>query len=91
MRKVVVENGVEAWAFGLSQYVQSAVRNVESYLAERGQKLPKKAETPIRTSHRPELDVSEELDSAEVSYYKSLIGILRWMVELGHADMCLKV
>ena len=50
-RKVVLENGVEAWAFGSSQYVQSAVKNVEEYLAKRDQKLPRKAETPIRTSY----------------------------------------
>ena len=47
VRKVVLENGVQAWCFGSLQYVQAAVKNVESYLAEHGQKLPTKAETPI--------------------------------------------
>jgi len=89
--KVVLENGVEAWAFGSSQYVQVAVKNVKGYLAERGQKLPAKAETPIQTSYQPELDVSEELGSNEAAYYQSLIGVLRWMVELGHVDICLEV
>jgi hypothetical protein len=37
------------------------------------------------------LDVSSELGTEESSYYMSLIGILRWMVELGRVDICLEV
>jgi hypothetical protein len=37
------------------------------------------------------LDMSPEIDSKESSYYMSLIGILRWMVELGRVDICLEV
>ena len=32
VRKVQLENGVNAWAFSSSQYVQAAVKNVEAYL-----------------------------------------------------------
>ena len=32
VRKVLLENGVNAWAFSSSQYVQTAVKNVEEYL-----------------------------------------------------------
>ena len=32
VRKVQLENGVYAWAFSSSQYVQTAVKNVEAYL-----------------------------------------------------------
>ena len=56
----------------------------------RGTKLPSKAETPIRTSYRPELDVSSELGPCDGAYYQSLIGILRWMVEIGRVDICLE-
>ena len=91
MREVTLENGVKAWSFGSSQYCRAAVANVQSYLQERGWKLPKKAETPIQTSYRPELDISEELNFADGAYYQSLIGILRWMVELGRVDICLEV
>ena len=35
VRKVVLEHGAEAWAFGSSQYVQQAVRNVEKFLSDR--------------------------------------------------------
>ena len=97
VRKVELENGVEAWVFGSSQYVQAAVNNVEDYLKKREEAgdskyvLPKRATTPIKTTYRPELDVSPELGATEAAYYQSLIGILRWMVELGRVDICLEV
>eukprot|EP00980_Cylindrotheca_fusiformis_P000893 scaffold235_cov88-Cylindrotheca_fusiformis.AAC.1 len=96
VRKVVLENGVTCWAFSSSQYVQAAVKNVEEYLAKRHAKgdmtykLPSKAETPMTTAYRPELDVSPELEPTEAAYYQSLIGILRWIVELGRVDICLE-
>ena len=43
------------------------------------------------TSYRPELDVSPTLGPSDASYYMSLIGILRWIVELGRIDICLEV
>ena len=42
-------------------------------------------------SDRPELDVSTELMPRDSAYYQSLIGILRWIVELGRIDICLEV
>ena len=30
-----MENGIEAWAFSASQYIQSVVKNVEEYLKKR--------------------------------------------------------
>ena len=93
-QKVVLENGVECWAFSSSQYCQAAIKNVQEYLAKdhmKGWKIPKKAEMPIQSSYCPELDVSPELSVDLASYYQSLIGILRWIVELGRVDICLEV
>ena len=96
VRKVQLDNGVHCWAFSSSQYVQTAVKNVVEYLSERQQKgdtmfkMPTKAETPMTTSYRPELDVTPELRPVDAAYYQSLIGILRWMVELGRVDICLE-
>jgi hypothetical protein len=73
-----------------AQYVRNAVENVEKYIEERGWKLPR-ANTPITTVYRPELDTSNELDARDSAYYQSLIGILRWIVELGRIDICLEV
>ena len=45
----------------------------------------------MEKSYRPELDVTPELSDAYASYYQSLIGILRWVVELVQVDICLEV
>jgi Reverse transcriptase (RNA-dependent DNA polymerase) len=91
MREVILENGATAWGISSSQYVQAAVHNVERYLEEHDIRFPNKAKTPMRTSYSPELDVSKELDAEEHSYFQSLIGTLRWIVELGRVDICLEV
>ena len=91
MRQVVLENGARAWAFSSSQYVQEAVRNVEVYLNARKEKLATKAGSPISNNYRPEIDDSDELNLVDAAYYQSLIGILRWIVELGRVDICCEV
>ena len=53
--------------------------------------MPKKLGTPIPTSYSPELDITPELISTYAAYYQLLVGILRWVVELGRVDICLKV
>jgi hypothetical protein len=45
------------------------------------------AKTPFMLGYRPELDVTNELDSELSSSYSQLICILRWMVELGHINI----
>ena len=94
VRKVQLENGLNAWAFSSSQYVQTAEKNVEAYLDSQDSKcwkMPSKADTPLSTTYRPELDVSRKLNVADAAYYQSLIGSLRWIVELGQVDVCLEV
>jgi hypothetical protein len=87
LRKVELENGVKAWAFSSSQYVRKAVKNIEKHLDRKGGKLPFKAETPIQTSFRPELDVTPKLNPTDAAYFQSIIEILRWIVELGRIDI----
>jgi hypothetical protein len=82
---------VKAWAFGSHQYVCAAVKNVQEHLDKKGLKLPYKAPTPLSTDYRPEIDVTPELGEADASYYHTLIGVLRWIVELGQIDIDVEV
>ena len=91
MRQVIMTNGAKAWSFSSSQYVHEAVRNVEEELARRNSKLPTRSNSPMQTSYRPETDTSPELCPKDAAYFQSLIGILRWIVELGRVDICLEV
>ena len=86
-----IPNGVEAYAIIMSQYVQEYVNNVEKYLYERGLVLFKKVSTPLLKKYSPEVDGIPELYEREASYHQSLIGILRWMVEMGRLDICMEV
>ena len=86
-----MRNGKERWAFGSTQYVREAVNNVEEYIEKKGEKLTTKLFTPLANKYRPEVDISDEIQDKEASYYQSLIGILRWIVELGRADICVEV
>ena len=45
----------------------------------------------MKSNYLPEIDITKELGEAESSYYQSLIGVLRWIVELGRVDICCKV
>ena len=44
----------------------------------------------MRTSYRPELDTTPELGTKDAPWYMSVIGVLRWIVELGRVDICLE-
>ena len=83
-----------AYSLSPSKYVQENVRLVENYLEERHGICLKKgsrAKSPLPANYRPEFDMTEELEGEEASYYQSLVGILRWMVELGRIDIITEV
>ena len=45
----------------------------------------------MTTDYQAEIDVSPELNATDAAYYQSLIGVVRWMVELGRVDICTEV
>eukprot|EP00934_Nitzschia_sp_Nitz4_P006827 Nitzschia sp. Nitz4//scaffold434_size7771//2174//3312//NITZ4_009151-RA/size7771-exonerate_protein2genome-gene-0.20-mRNA-1//-1//CDS//3329551831//6817//frame0 len=50
-----------------------------------------KPPTPFSNDYIPELDISEELNAEDANYFQSIIGILRWMVEIGRVDIITEV
>ena len=91
LRMVELENGQKCWAFGSGQYVKEAVQNVLTHLKKRGDVLAAKAPTPMTCGYRPEVDTTPELGLEDAAYYHSLIGVLRWIVELGRIDINVEV
>ena len=87
---VTMDSGITCWSFSSSQYVRNAVKNVEDYLAKSGDRLPSRARSPWTSNYRPETDISVELSPVMAAYYQSLIGILRWIVELGRIDITME-
>ena len=53
--------------------------------------MPKKAANPFPGDYEPELDTTLTLNPELSSWYASLIGMLRWMVEIGRVDIITEV
>jgi hypothetical protein len=82
------------WAISSSNYTKKAIEEVERELAtaEYGFTcLPKRVRTPLAGDYRPELDPTPELNDKKQNYYQGLIGILRWICELGRLDIIMPV
>ena len=88
-------DGSKAWTMGSKTYVKSAVKNIKARLAEDGLRFNTKlssveysAKQPFSsTEYRPELDTSTECTPEQTHFYQNVIGILRWLVELGRIDI----
>ena len=64
--------------------------NVEDYLTKHGMSLPLKSTFTFTSWYQTEVDVNTGLDAKDAAYYQYLIGILRCIVELGHADIAVE-
>ena len=71
----------------IMKFVCKAVRNFESHLVayyDGKFKLPRRAEHLFKMDHDPELDRSPEMEPG--SYIQYIIGIIKWMTELGRIN-----
>ena len=93
LKKVKLENGVEAWGFSPTKYVQEAINNVERYLREKmgDRRLPTKWKGTWPNDYDPTVDETEPLDDENTQFYQSMVGVLHWMVELGRVDIITEV
>jgi hypothetical protein len=79
------------WAMSSDLYVKRAVTEVERELEEIGERLSTKVSTPMSQGYRPEIDTTPELDAKRANYFQGLIGVLRWICELGRIDILVDV
>ena len=87
LKKVQMDNDAWCWSISPSKYFQEAVRNCQNYLKENlsdEYELIANAPNPYLLGYEPCMDVSPLLSPAEASYFQTNIGLMRWMVELGH-------
>ena len=80
-----MKDGTTAWLTSPRDYVNNAVKTVESLLVEDGEGYTLKNNTKnlFPNEYKPKLDVTDELPSHLASRYLQLIGIARWAVEIG--------
>ena len=92
-------DGVDCWGMSSEQYCKEAVKNVKKKMKEHGFEFNRKLSDPkyspkhpfSNINYRPELDVTEACNDEQYGYYANLIGVLRWMVELGRIDIGFEV
>lgn len=95
IQKVKARSQGECWGMSCEQYVTNAVKQVKDKLKQDGWEFNKKlSDTRYSPQHpysnakyKPELDVSNLCSDNEATYYQNLIGVLRWIVELGRIDI----
>ena len=82
----------ETIALGSVSYVKEAVRVCKSRMKEFELTFPTSSpKSPFTsTSYRPELDTTPECSIEQITLYQNLIGILRWICELGRLDVLLE-
>jgi hypothetical protein len=83
-----------AWGLSPSKYIVQAVKNYQLHLTEKltGKYLiPARADNPFPVDYDPSTDLSENLDPDCTSFYQHLIGVMKWMVELGRINIVTEV
>ena len=91
--------GNKCWSMSSETYVKEAVCNVKAQMKQDGYQFNKKLsdvnyspQQPFsHDNYRPELDTSAECNEAQMGYYMNLIGVLRWIIELGWMDIAYEV
>jgi hypothetical protein len=86
LKETRLPNGVMAWGLSSSKYVVQAVTNCQLYLTEKlagKYSIPARVDNPFPIDYDPSTDLSDLLDPDCSSFYQHLIGVMRWMVELG--------
>ena len=53
--------------------------------------MSKKAGAPIKNDNWHKMDATPEVVLENTAYYQSLIGVLRWIIELGSFDIVCEV
>ncbi len=91
LSQIELPNGVVAWSIRASKYIQQALKNFESISDKHGLKLRQKTNSPLPGNYHPECDATPEYGPENARFYASLIGILRWLVELGRIDIICEV
>jgi hypothetical protein len=94
LKQTRLPNGVMAWGLSPSKYVVQAVKNCQVHLTDKlngKYSIPTRVDKPFPVNYDPSTDFSYILDPDCSSFYQQIIGVMRWMVELGRMDIATEV
>jgi hypothetical protein len=81
------EPGKPRQAMSSTNYTKKAMVEVKQELKAADKQLPTRVTTPLSTGYQLEINATDELDADQKNYYQGLIGVLRWICELGRLDI----
>ena len=76
-----------SWLLSSTAYLTNVIRELKERLQSVNMKLPTRCPTPLPSNYRAEMDDSKLLDPEWTNWYQGLIGILRWLTEIGRVDI----
>jgi hypothetical protein len=77
----------QGWLISMKNYILNVIKEQEVKLHTFNMKLPKNCKSVLPSGYRPEVDDSKMLDGTWTTWYQGIIGILRWLVEMGRIDL----
>jgi hypothetical protein len=86
LKETQLPNGVVVWGLSPSKYVVQAVKNCQLHLTKKlagRYSISARKDNPFPVDYDPSTDLSDILDPDCSSFYQHLIGVMRWMVDLG--------
>ena len=97
--KALYPDGSYAWLMSSSNYVREALRNIKKNLKQNNLRFNTKLSDPNYSAgtpfcpidYRSELDITMLCNDGLINYFQNLIGVLRWIVELGRIDIAFEV
>ena len=90
-RKKETSDGSKIWITGANSYLKEALQIYNEIMKKTGMKIQGRLRTPFSNqTYRPELDLSPFCNDDQIHLYQQLIGILRWLIELGRVDIQLE-
>ena len=69
MRKVLLDDMNNAWAFSRSQRARASADNVDRHLKKKGISFSKSCDSPLPAAYGPDLDVTPELSMYDASHH----------------------
>jgi len=94
LKQTKLPNGVWAWGLSPSKYVAQSVMNFQTHLTNKldgKYKIPSRADNPFPVNYCPDTDLIDHLDNNCSSFFMHLIGVVQWMVDLGHIDIATEI
>ena len=95
IKKVKDRRGLPAWSSSSNKYVKEATTVVAKRMQDMNLAYTKPSKSPknpfSNIKYRPDLDLTIFCTEKEHQFYQQLVGILRWMIELGRIDILTEV